>query len=81
MRRRLLHALHGTGWVKRSTLVTVTSIPDTSARRVLEDMALLGLVDAEKQGGSDNAAWSCRLSEQAVLDWPECPPEMSEVPL
>jgi hypothetical protein len=77
IRRRLLLALHGTGWVKRAQLITTTGIPDSSARRALEDLALLRLVDAEKQGGSDNAAWSYRLSEEALLDWPDCLPEVS----
>ena len=45
---------------------------------LLEDMALLGLVNAEK-GGHYNSAWSYRLSDETVIDWPDCLPEVSGV--
>jgi hypothetical protein len=78
VRRRLLTAIRAHPRINTSGLVEATSVPKATANLVLEDMALLGLVDGRKAGDHDNSPWVWDLSEETVSSWPGSEHETSE---
>jgi hypothetical protein len=78
MRRKVLDALHNTGWVTRATVMEATDIPRSPVERELEDLVLIGLAERRKANDNDNAPWQYQLSPEAYEIWPASCPEMSE---
>ena len=70
MRRRLLVELRNHPELRTADLVTATGIPKTTTERLIEDMALLGLIDRTKSGSKDNSTWVHSLSAQTDREWP-----------
>jgi hypothetical protein len=77
LRRRLLLALREASPAKAAHLIARTGIPKPTADRTLEDLSLLGLVERDKEGGHNTAAWVYALADEASEAWPGASYEMS----
>jgi len=60
-----------------SELVVCTGIPKTTTERALEDLVLVGLVDASRDGDHATAAKLWSLAGDAAGAWPGASPETS----
>ena len=62
----------------RAEIMERTGLPETTIRRVEEDLVVLGLADHRKDGDAANARWLIRESALAREYWdsPERTPEV-----